>query len=747
MVMPFRSDAVLADCAIEGTDGVGRAIAEYPLGTLPFRAQKCTVYAYWSSEEPNGKSVLGYGWRIPWFESRIYQVSRDCLVMHSPDGIVRKFWLRKEDGSNLWRGRHGSGCVTNGREVRFYWRLKENRPDLVFRDGRLMKMNLGGQIVEFYYSESGMFEQLMCEGKVLCQMKTNGKNHRIRIVSFTDGNRAEAILAPVRIGCQNPNGQVGFQERMSVVQLKFDGRKRRILHGLTKDGRATFSDGERNYVYDLKSRQILSLNDWTYTVTEIDTRRRNAHILRKRPDGEVEEEYVNFETGMRVSERKGWRRVWRVFTSGKNLHGKRRWMEETYPQGFVTRTEYAYDEKGALAMTLATDKKSGQTTETRFTETGRATYYKITLKNGHTIEHWFDAKDGKLLRTRSGGDEKSDCDYLYTSTGKQVASVRNGKIVSRFVPNAEEFMNWKKDLENGVKRPEPQIKTQEEIAKEEAKNTEFMVLIAHSDEEILDLNELRVPDTPAKMSIALTRFYERMYLPPMDRYEIDVVGQGSRMHHLEIGCVKESGVDLDPGNWRVLQQNVLLMERLDGSRFRILPEGRFTKGSNDLHLAVEVFPTSMMVTVTGRVIDEQGCPQSGVRVKGTFLPRLELVTYPECWAETDSRGRYRFEYLPPVRIHSLLSYLLCGDFGKMRSGDLYEGANKFMIETVEGARVEVRLISASNVKLATKVIALLREKRNLLDSRTREIVKEEVKVELPKSESNVIYAPDLALKK
>ena len=749
MRMPLHSGAALADSAIEGTDAIGHAIAEYPLGTLSFGPKKCTVYAYWSSEEPSGKTTLGYGWRIPWFESRIYPVSRDCLVMHSPDGIVRKFWLRKEERPNLWRGRRGSGCVTNGGETRFYWRLEKKLPDLVFRNGRLVRMNTRGLSVEFRYSADGTFEQMVCGGKVLCRMETGGRESgQMRTIAFTDGGRAEVLLEPVRVGGLNANGQWGLQkERMSVVQLKSGGRTYRIVHGLAKKGRATFSDGERNYAYDLGTRQILSLNDWTYVITKVDAKRRNAHILRKRPDGETEEEYANLETGMRVSERKECRRVWRVFTSGKNLRGKKRWLETTYSQGYGSRTEYAYDEKGALSMTLETDRKSGTTTESRYMETGRLTYCKIMPKTGLSVEFWFDVKNGRLLRTRSGGDEKSDCDYLYTSTGKQVASVRNGKIVNRFVPNAEEFVKWHEDVKKGVKRPEPQIKTQEEVTREAARNTSFYGFVVHPDVTAFDLAELKVADTPEKMSVALARFYERMCPPPTEKYGIDVVGSGGQAHHLEIDCIKERGVDLEPGDWRVDQQNVLLMERLDGLRFRIQPDGRFTKGSNDVHLAVEVFPASMMVTVSGRVVDERGRPQGGVRIKGTFLPGLELVTYPERWTKTDSAGRYRFEHLPPVRVHSLMSYFSRGDFGEMRSGGLCEGADTFSSETTDGTRTEVKLISERNAKPVREVIALLRSKRNLLDRRTRELVTKEVQPELPKSEDNIIYAPDLVLRK
>ena len=187
--MPLHGGAALADGGIEGTDGVGHAIAEYPLGTLSFGAKKITVYAYWSSEEQNGKSSLGYGWCIPWFESRIYPVSRDCLVMHSPDGIVRKFWLRKEERPGLWRGRRGSGCVTSGGETRFYWRLEKKRPDLVFRNGRLVKMNFRGKTVEFRYSANGTFEQMICGGDVWCRMKVDGKDV-IEMITLTDATYA-----------------------------------------------------------------------------------------------------------------------------------------------------------------------------------------------------------------------------------------------------------------------------------------------------------------------------------------------------------------------------------------------------------------------------------------------------------------------------------------------------------------------------------------------------------------------------
>lgn len=746
MRMPLHGGAALADGGIEGTDGVGHAIAEYPLGTLSFGAKKITVYAYWSSEEQNGKSSLGYGWCIPWFESRIYPVSRDCLVMHSPDGIVRKFWLRKEERPGLWRGRRGSGCVTSGGETRFYWRLEKKRPDLVFRNGRLVKMNFRGKTVEFRYSANGTFEQMICGGDVWCRMKVDGKDGRTRTITFADGHRTEILLSPNRVGGIGPNGRACFQERMTVAQLKSVGRTCRIVYGLSKDGRATFSDGERNFVYDVKSRQILSLNDWTYEIAEIDTRRRNAHILRRRPDGETEEEYANFETGMRIRERKGWRHVWRVFTSGKNLRGKRRWLETTYPQGYGSRTEYAYDEKGALSMTLETDRKSGTVTERRFSEPGRLAYCKITPKEGRTVEHWFDAMNGRLLRTRSGGDEKSDCDYLYTSTGKQVASVRNGKIVNRYVPNAEEFVKWHEDKKNGVKKPEPRIKTQEEVAREEKRNTSFLVFVAHADATAWGLEGLQAADTSEKMSMALARLYERMRPPLSTRYGIDVVGQSGQMRHVEVDCVKERGIDLEPGEWRVAQPNVLLMERHEGLKFQILPKGQFTKGTNDMLLAVEVFPASMMVTVAGRVVDERGHPQAGVRVKGTFLPNLELVAYPERWAITDRTGWYRFENVPPVRIYSLLPYLARGDFGEMRSGGLYEGANALSLETLDGARTDVRLISARNVKPAMELIELLRRKRNLLDRKTREFVGE-AHPQLPKSEDGIVFAPDLVVKK
>lgn len=746
--MSDRVGATLADGSLEGTDAVGHAIAAYALGTLPDDGH--TIFAYWSSEDWGGITTLGYGWRIPLFESRIFPDSMDSLVMYGPEGNRAKFLRTNKKDPNVYQGRHGSGCIVKGSEIRYYQKLKDKKqPNLIFRNGRLAAINgNNGKSLEIHYSADGVFERLTCGGKVLCRMKVDGKDGRIRKFEFATGSRVECLLGLVRIAGLGSGERVRLAERSSVIQLKIGERLHRITHGLTKDGKAMFTGGDRTYTYDPKSRLLLSLNDWTYTITEVDPLRRTAHFVRRRSDGETEEEYVNEKTGMRIRERKGWRHVWRVFTSGKNLYGRRRWMEEFYPQGYGSRTEYTYDEKGVLLMTRKTNRKSGETIDTRFTAAGRVGYFKITQKGGGFLEYWLDVKDGRLLRTMKNGDGQSVCDYLYASNGTRVACLRQGKVVSRFVPNADEFVRWYADVEKGVKRPAPRVKTTAEVERENARNTEFLVLWTYPETSAFDLARLKAADTPKKMSEALESFYEGLYLRPEVRYGIDILDDsGKRKHHLVIDAIKKRGVDLEMGHWRVVQPNVQIMELTDELRYRILPEGSFEKRTNDLHLVALIYPESAMLAVEGRVVDVRGSPLGGVRVKATFLPKFDLVSYPELMTETDCEGRYRFANVPPVRIQQLLSYLARGCFGEVRTGGLYEGVHSISIEVGDTVRTKVGLISERNAKFAAEVVSLLRDQRNLLEEKHQKLLEGEACPELPKSRGGVVFVPDLVLKK
>lgn len=89
MRMPLHGGAALADGGIEGTDGVGHAIAEYPLGTLSFGAKNLIgpghielhvssnlVYGVFSAEDD--------------FEGRWFAIERDTqktYVRERPEAI------------------------------------------------------------------------------------------------------------------------------------------------------------------------------------------------------------------------------------------------------------------------------------------------------------------------------------------------------------------------------------------------------------------------------------------------------------------------------------------------------------------------------------------------------------------------------------------------------------------------------------------------------------------------------------
>lgn len=742
IVVPFRSDAALADGALEGTDGAGHAVAEYLLGYVSLGKVSLPIYAYWSSAKSKGASILGYGWRVPWLESCVYPVNRDCYEMVAPDGRAQLF-RRNVKIKDQFGGRYGSGFRVNGRIIRFYWNLKKDKiPTFVFQDGRLVRLNHLGKVFEFVYSPVGLFEQMRQGGEIVCCLEVDRDNKDCFMIRFADGQESCFKRSSIRMCTGVMNGKPRIETHTTLSSAKIKGKEYKFSYGLAKDGLSVFSDGDRNYRWNPKSGMIEFLNDWHYRITEIDHKRRQVHFYRKNDEGIVEEYGYNPQTGMEKEERGGWRRVSRHFTSGKNLRGKLRWVENSYHQEFERRIEYAYDENGALAMTFEVDKKSGKIIETRFARSGYATYCKITKRSGGVIEHWFDFKNGKLMRTRDKGDEISICDYLYASTGEQVAIMRNGEVVNRLVPNADEFVEWYEDVKNGVKRPEPRIKTREDVLKESTKKTNFEAFIVHPDMTAFDMKSLKTADTPAKMSAALANLYGWLYQTSASQYRVDIVGQDGRIHRLNIDSAKEKSVYLDSGGWRVAQPNVMLMEKLNDLKFRVLPNGRFTKGSNEVHLAVEIYPSSAMVTIAGRVIDERGNPQSGVRVKGTFLPKSNQIVYPELWATTDKKGMYRFENLPPARPNAILSYLSRGDFGEMRGG-LYEGANVLSVEARCGARVESCLISERNANPFVELVTLLRSKQNLLDRRMRGLVSNDVHPMLPRSEGNVIFAPDL----
>lgn len=402
MVLPF---AVLSDihvtrrflgenCEMPFIDWHGNAVEHYVLGEFDLVDTKLPLYAYWTSAADPSKSLLGYGWHVPWLECCMLPVSVKTYELRSMFGERLRF-VRDSRNPELFRY-HDVACAVVGKDdIKLYLGKKPgNAPDMVFLGGRLVQFRYASRTVKIEY-ESGCFRRMTSGGKTILSADRKSSEPNVIRVVFNGDKRGAAVVRTgkksVCVGC--PSTGPKFEVRETLVELCLPSQERLEFSYGDRGEIGGMSDGKAKVVWDPGSRKLLVHDDWAYDLSQHDPDN-GVCRLRREMGGDVEEFSYDAKSGRRVRLKRGIRDTSRLFTSGK-LRGKVRWNERTLPGGNETRTEYSYDEKQRLVYYRLLDKKSGSCSES-----------------------WND-ENGRIIRFRLNGDDSTDVCYRYSSDGSR----------------------------------------------------------------------------------------------------------------------------------------------------------------------------------------------------------------------------------------------------------------------------------------------------------------------------------------
>ena len=420
------------NCDMNTVDNLGHAIQLYRVGELDIVGTRVPLFAYWTSAEDTRSSVFGYGWHIPWLECCMIPRDERSYEQLGVYGERTRFF-RDKNSKDRFRSRYNRWAVVRKDEIRVYNSEKiEKEPDMVFRAGRLVQFRYRSKNVKLEYV-NGLFSRMSVDGhKMLSVEKSGGMQGSFRLV-FGPGTvtMTDFVRAPAEICLGFKDGKPIKDWGETLISLKTcAGESMSFFYGVEKTGMARMSDGRQMVTWDPSSRLIRTIDDWAYNITDIDPDRHNAHYYRKRANGEVEEFYMDWKTGVRIRDLRGCRETARLFTSGK-FRGMLRWKERRIPGGFGERSEFSYNENGVLM------------------------YYKLVNLNDMTYTETWNDDTGRIAKSRLNGDDKTVCEYVFTPNGERVVVRSDGKIVHRGVSNAEEFVKWREDIKKGLKVPPP----------------------------------------------------------------------------------------------------------------------------------------------------------------------------------------------------------------------------------------------------------------------------------------------------
>lgn len=383
------------DRHMEFVDPYGRALELYRLGEFELADTRIPLYAYWSSADDASKSMLGYGWHVPWFECRMIPIDASRYELRSMFGERVRF-VKDTKNPKLYRLRQSACATVVKNTVKVYLRASPNgAPDMVFVGGRLVQFVYASRTFKLSY-ENGMFSRLSVGGRILMSVDRKTQSPNVLRICFNGKkNDCASVCVGKKFVCVgNSSGGPVMSERETVVGIVTDRGERFVFSYGVENGRGRMFDGRTEIMWDPETRTISTHGEWTYDVVGHDPDMGVYRLRRFSVDGKEESYSYDAKTGHRVKVYGGVRDVARRFTSGK-LRGMMRWHEIHGPGSYATRTEYTYNEKL------------------------RAVYFKIVdLRDNSYSEYWKDSSD-RLAKVRRNGDDSTTEVFHYAADGSR----------------------------------------------------------------------------------------------------------------------------------------------------------------------------------------------------------------------------------------------------------------------------------------------------------------------------------------
>lgn len=355
----------------EGCDDKGHAFIAAKLADIG----EIPVWACFSSGCKTSSALLGRGWRIPFFESRITPFRPEWYLMIQPDGTERYFRKDPMDPSHIKSGSVWSGVVKDD-TVRLCAVDENGKPAIrmTYRNGRLVDMESpeGRYVFSYSKGESGArlaIERISFNGRQVFRVTRNDKD-----------NECTLHFQSAKIRCRRGSVTLGYTEDnramaqdMSLIELhRPDGVKK--FEYEVGDDEVSFRCGQIVTTWDKSTRLVRKVNRWMYTVSGAE----DGHVAfsRVHANGRCEEYSFDSRTGERIyTDPEGIKVTQREFTGGP-LCGLIRWRERSLHGEIRLREEFSYNSVGKVRYSKVV--------------------YPLAKAPPFKIERWF-SREGRLI--------------------------------------------------------------------------------------------------------------------------------------------------------------------------------------------------------------------------------------------------------------------------------------------------------------------------------------------------------------
>lgn len=420
---------------IEGTDKKGHALVVEKLGVVGDGIHGIPVYAYWCSKDNHTSPYLGFGWHLPVAESMIVPLDGNRFEMRRPDGGIELIARDPKNRNKLYGRKYWLGEI-QGNEIRIHSPkdCRHGQSELVFRNGRLVRIKDGSFDVTLVY-RGRYLEKIISNRRELLHISSTTQNESTWLVRF--GNKDVIRLDTDWAILPHQSGKKISVKSLSTINTS-NGNRKKISYQIDKTGNGIIQTSDSRIVWNVKTRKILTKDEWTYDVGNPQPEWNNVPIRRFNQKGEAEGEYYDILTGIQKKEIGYSKNIMRLFTSGI-LRGKARWAEQYYKGELLCRGEYSYNENGDLVYIRSLGKGL-------FSKTSK-----------HEVMETWCAPNGHTLKTRKNGDNSTIQEWVYNPEGRLVAVICNDRIISEYVENTKAFVEWHKAKQTGKTIPVPKV--------------------------------------------------------------------------------------------------------------------------------------------------------------------------------------------------------------------------------------------------------------------------------------------------
>lgn len=342
-------------CKIEGCNEQGYVLIAEKLTELniPDEKESFPIWATFDSSRQTPSPYAGMGWKIPFLESNMVQLSENEFQFFAPSGWKQLFRRSGQDSDVLisgggWKGQLSPDHATLWADCG--WRIDLHK-------GKIIQMKTPhGQTLTYNYT-NGRISSIVCGMKTLVAVDSEeGADNTLGIsvdgkhysLAKTDQPRVQRVAGVNVIGGNSPsfNRLTGPDHQTRSFTYSVDDQTRPVLT-ITNAAKQ-----DTTVSWDPETRRVTRYGEWKYDIKPGETSVANAAIGRTNSAGKKEFWFLDRTNGKEIVQGlDGIQRTTISYTSGP-LVGKIREIKET--ENGVTRTvlKNSFDEKGRMIRSV-----------------------------------------------------------------------------------------------------------------------------------------------------------------------------------------------------------------------------------------------------------------------------------------------------------------------------------------------------------------------------------------------------------